>query len=54
MIWKKNCLKHNNLFVGQNLPLDIGSIYSVDKQNFRLSEINTVNDMLNLTKIIKK
>jgi choline kinase len=51
--WKKNCFKHNNLFVGQNLPFAIEPIYSLDKGNHRLSEINTVLDMLNIIDIKK-
>ena len=47
-IWKKNCLKHKTLFAGQNLNFDITKIYSVDKQNYRLDEINTVLDFMNI------
>jgi len=46
--WKKNCLLHGNLFAGQNLPFGIEPIFSVDKEKYRLDEINTVIDMLNI------
>ena len=46
--WKKNCLIHGNLFAGQNLPFDIESIIAIDKENYRIDEINTVLDMLNI------
>jgi len=49
-LWKKNCLRHGNLFAGQNLNFDFSPIYSIDKQNYRLDEINTVIDFLNLLK----
>ena len=48
--WKKNCLLHGNLFAGQNLPFGIESIFAIDKENYRVDEINTVIDMLNIIK----
>jgi choline kinase len=44
--WKKNCMRHTNLFVGQNLPFDSVPIQAVDKGEHRLEEINTVFDYL--------
>lgn len=44
--WKNNCMKHTNLFVGQNLPFDNVPIQAIDKGNHRLEEINTVFDYL--------
>ena len=46
--WKKNCLRYGNLFAGQNWRFDMSCVYSVDKENYRLDEINTVFDYLNL------
>jgi len=44
--WKKKCIHHSNLFVGQNLPFDICPVYSVDRGKYRLEEINTVMDYM--------
>jgi choline kinase len=49
--WKRNCLKHGNLFVGQNLPLneDDAPIYSLEKGPYhRFFEVNTPLDYLRL------
>lgn len=46
--WKKKCIQHSNLFVGQNLPFDICPIYSVDNGKYRLEEINTVMDYMRI------
>jgi len=46
--WKKKCVQHTNLFIGQNLPFEICPIYPVDKGNYRFEEINTVLDYLRI------
>lgn len=49
-IWKRSCLKHTNLFAGQTLPLSKAKFYSIDKGKFRLDEVDTVMDYINLTR----
>ncbi len=47
--WKRNCLEHPNLFVGQNLPLkEHIPICAIDKGPYRFEEINTPLDYLRL------
>jgi len=48
--WRKNCIRHGNLFAGQNLRFDLSPVFSVDKGNYRLDEVNTVLDYLNIIK----
>jgi choline kinase len=46
-VWKQNCLQHGNLFLGQNLPLNLDvDILSFDKMSHRFFEINTPFDFL--------
>ena len=46
--WKLNCAKFSNLFIAENLPLDIEEIdfYNVDK--YEIKEINNPNDYIKL------
>lgn len=48
--WRQNCLKHGNLFVGQNLPVhgDYPPIEIFDVGRHRFWEINTPLDYLRL------
>jgi len=46
--WKRLCVKHGNLFVGQVLPCNEASIFAVDKANAAFDEINTPDDYLRL------
>lgn len=48
--WKVNCLRHGDLFVGMNLPVDSGMppLHIFDKGVHRFDEINTPMDYLNL------
>jgi len=47
--WKRNCLRHTNLFAGQNLPLNEEvPIYSVDIGPYSLDNINTPLDYMRL------
>jgi choline kinase len=50
--WKKNCLQHGNLFVGQNLPVDGGlaPILSHDLDRHPFDEINNPADYLRALK----
>jgi len=48
-LWKRNCLRHTNLFNGQNLPLNEEvPTYSVDIGSYNLDEINTPLDYIKL------
>ncbi|SHL35574.1 MobA-like NTP transferase domain-containing protein [Roseovarius litoreus] len=46
--WKKQCLKHSNLFVGETLPFDSAPIHRHDLGEHAFDEINTHVDYLNL------
>jgi choline kinase len=46
--WKRVCIAHGNLFVGQTLPCDGAPIASVPRGSFEFSEINTPADYLRL------
>lgn len=45
--WKKLCVRHGNLFVGQTLPCDGAPIMSVPVEDHSFVEINTPGDYLN-------
>ena len=48
-LWKRNCLRHTNLFAGENLPLkEEAPIYSVDVGPYSLEHINTPLDYIKL------
>ena len=48
-LWKRNCLRHTNLFIGQNLSFNEEiPIYSVDIGRYNLDEINTPLDYIKL------
>ncbi len=42
--WKRLCIKHGNLFVGQTIPCQDSQIFAVDKGNAVFDEINTPAD----------
>jgi choline kinase len=44
---KENCLKHPNLLVGQNIPLDIVPVVTLNIDSFSFNEINTPIDYIN-------
>lgn len=46
--WKRVCIAHGNLFVGQTLPCDGAAIASAPVGDFEFSEINTPTDYLRL------
>lgn len=46
--WKRRCVDHGNLFVGQTLPCDITPIISAPRGRFLFHEINTPTDYLRL------
>jgi len=46
--WKRVCVKHGNLFVGQALPCNTGAIMAVDRGGHAFDEINTPTDYLQL------
>lgn len=46
--WKRLCIKHGNLFVGQILPCNEAPISAVDKGCATFDEINTPSDYLRL------
>jgi choline kinase len=46
--WKRICVAHGNLFVGQTLPCDGAPIASAPRGAFEFSEINTPSDYLRL------
>ncbi|HEX2881091.1 MAG TPA: NTP transferase domain-containing protein [Polyangiaceae bacterium] len=46
--WKRLCVAHGNLFVGQTLPCDGASIVSAPRGESEFSEVNTPNDYLRL------
>jgi choline kinase len=46
--WKRLCIQHGNLFVGQVLPCNVAPIFAVDKAGATFDEINTPSDYLRL------
>jgi hypothetical protein len=46
--WKRLCVSHGNLFVGQTLPCDGAAVLSVPRGDFEFTEINTPADYLRL------
>lgn len=46
--WKRLCIKHSNLFVGQILPCKEAPIFAVDRAEDTFDEINTPSDYLRL------
>ncbi len=46
--WKKLCVSHGNLFVGQTLPCDGAPISVAPRGSFEFSEVNTPADYLRL------
>lgn len=46
--WKRLCMKHGNLFVGQILPCNEAPIFAADKAGATFDEINTPSDYLRL------
>jgi choline kinase len=46
--WKRRCVAHANLFVGQTLPCDGGSIAALPRRTFTFDEVNTPADYLRL------
>lgn len=42
--WKRLCIKHGNLFVGQTIPCHDGQVLAVDKGDAVFDEINTPAD----------
>lgn len=46
--WKRLCITHGNLFVGQILPCNEAPIFAVDKAGATFDEINTPSDYLRL------
>lgn len=46
--WKRTCVAHGNLFVGQTLPCDMARILAVPRNEFEFTEINTPTDYLRL------
>ncbi|MBZ0113164.1 MAG: NTP transferase domain-containing protein [Thermoanaerobaculia bacterium] len=46
--WKRLCIAHGNLFVGQTLPCDGAPVHSASKGGYEFNEINTPTDYLRL------
>lgn len=46
--WKKQCLEHGNLFVGETLPCALADIHRYDVGDHPFHEINSHGDYLNL------
>lgn len=46
--WKRLCIGHGNLFVGQTLPCDGATIAATPRGDFEFTEINTPMDYLRL------
>ena len=46
--WKRVCIGHGNLFVGQTLPCDGTAIVAAERGDFEFTEINTPTDYLRL------
>jgi choline kinase len=51
--WKKQCLKHSNLFVGETLPCGVANIRRHDLGEHMFHELNTHVDYLNLMQELK-
>ncbi|MGP4690652.1 NTP transferase domain-containing protein [Agrobacterium cavarae] len=52
--WKKLCVRHGNLFVGQTLPCDGAPIFSAPVGDHPFVEINTPGDYLNFMERCRK
>ncbi len=52
--WRKRCIHHSNLFAGQNLPFNICPVYSVDVEECRFEEVNTVMDYMRILENVKR
>jgi choline kinase len=46
--WKRRCISHGNLFVGQTLPCDGVPVVATPRNAFEFTEINTPADYLRL------
>jgi choline kinase len=47
--WRKNCVNHSNLFIGQNLALESSeALRTFDLANHRLEEVNTPLDYMRI------
>jgi choline kinase len=46
--WKRACIGHGNLFVGQTLPCDRAPVLAAPRGDFEFTEINTPADYLRL------
>ena len=44
--WRRECMRHSNLFCGQNLHFDDCPVLAIDKGSHRFEEINTVADYM--------
>ena len=51
--WRRECMRHSNLFCGQNLLFDGCPLFSVDKGKSRFEEINTVADYMRILADVK-
>ncbi|MEM8773810.1 MAG: NTP transferase domain-containing protein [Pseudomonadota bacterium] len=52
--WKKQCLQHSNLFVGETLPCQVANIGRHDIGSHPFYEINTHGDYLNLLQELRQ
>lgn len=52
--WKKQCLEHGNLFVGETLPCSAAQIMHHDVGTHPFHEINTHGDYLNLLQELRR
>jgi len=48
--WKRRCMRHGNLFVGQLLPCDLDAVTAVSRRAHAFDEINTADDYLRLAR----
>jgi choline kinase len=48
--WKRRCIRHGNLFVGQVLPCELDPIKCAPRGRHAFDEINTADDYLRLSK----
>jgi choline kinase len=46
--WKRVCIGHGNLFVGQTLPCDGSAVHAAPRGDFEFTEVNTPADYLRL------
>ena len=51
--WKRNCLKHDSIFIGKNLPIKEFDIHAIEKKDHLLYEINTPSDYINFINLRK-